>query len=166
MTAEELNPLESQSAQFEQTSVASEHEINEKNWRREKVWELKAKGLSHRDILTVLKGKDPLLKISLGTITNDLKEKQAEIDRAYQQYIENDLPYQHNLALTNLRAVVREAWLIVSAAKTDGDKIQALRTVTAAQAAIDELMSDPATIQHALTTSVKLKKSLQTEKSA
>jgi hypothetical protein len=144
-----MNTPETLEAESEQSSTITE-QFTEKDYRKERVWELVSRGYSYRDILTELASKDPLLRISLGTISADVRAKKQEIDEAYRNYVDQTLPEQHAMALTNLQGVVRSAWRIAESAKTDGDRIQALRTVAMAQSAIDDLMTAPESIQKAI----------------
>ena len=134
-----------------------------RDWRREKVWELKAKGFSYREILEELKGNDPLVKLSLGTISADIKEKQSQIDEAYRTYVDQELPYQHSLAMTNLQAINKQAWRIFESSKDDKIRLQALHTSKEAQAAINDLMTAPESIQKAIKVVGKLRGQLEKE---
>jgi hypothetical protein len=133
--------------------------ITEKAWRKEKVWELKSKGFSHREILAEL-GRDPLLRISLGTIDRDLKQKQKEIRENFQKYIEEDLVAHHHLALTNLQAINKEAWRIFEKATDEKVKLSALHTAQEAQSAINATLGDPEYISKAMKVAGKLRKQL------
>lgn len=154
-----MNKQEIHEEETEQSSTQPV-QITEKEWRREKIWELKAKGFTHREILEEL-SKDPLLKISLGTITRDLQQKQAEIKENFQRYVEDELPAQHQLALTNLKNVNKEAWRIFEKSQDDKTKLAALHTAQEAQAAINTLLGDPEFIAKAITVAGKLRKQME-----
>jgi hypothetical protein len=155
-----LNTTEIDAQETEQSTTEEEH-ISERTWRREKIWELKSKGFSHREILEELGSKDPLLKISLGTITRDLQQKQAQIKANFAKYIEEELPAQHQLALTNLQAVNKESWRIFQKAGDDKTKLAALSTAQQAQMAINQLLGDPEYISKAMSVVGRLRKHLQ-----
>lgn len=159
MGVAKLNKQEIHEDEIEDSNSKNEL-ISEKAWRREKVWELKSKGYSHREILEELKGKDPLLKISLGTITNDLEVKRREIKANFQQYID-ELPAYHQMALTNLKNVNKEAWRIFERTNEEKTKLAALHTAQEAQAAINTLLGDPEFIAKAIAVAGKLRKQME-----
>jgi hypothetical protein len=66
-----------------------------------------------------------------------LKAKQADIKKNFQRYIEEELPAQHQLALTNLQAVNKESWRIFEKAGDDKTRLAALSTAQQAQMAIN-----------------------------
>ena len=133
-----------------------------KDWRNEKIWELRSRGYSYRDILEELK-TSPDIKISMGTIANAIKEKQSQIDEAYRAYVDQELPYQHSLAMTNLQAINKQAWRIFESSKDDKVRLQALHTSKEAQAAINDLMTAPESIQKAIKVVSKLRGQLEKE---
>lgn len=110
-----------------------------------------------------LKGNDPLVRLSLGTISADIKEKQSQIDEAYRAYVDQELPYQHSLAMTNLQAINKQAWRIFESSKDDKIRLQALHTSKEAQAAINDLMTAPESIQKAIKVVGKLRSQLVKE---
>ena len=157
--AAEMNAIESPVEEIEQINTDTE-QFTERDYRREKVWELKSRGYSYREILAEMAGKDPLMKISLGTITADVRAKQQEIDRAYRDFIDSDLPEQHSLALTNLQAINKNAWQIFESTRDEKIKLQALHTAKEAQAAISDLMTSPEAIARAIKLVKRLKEGL------
>jgi hypothetical protein len=154
-----MNAIENPLEEIEQLNTQTEQFL-ERDYRREKVWELKSRGYSYREILAELEGKDPLMRISLGTIAADLKAKKQEIDLAYRDFIDSDLPEQHSLALTNLQAINKNAWQIFESAKDEKIKLHALHTAKEAQAAISDLMTSPEAIARAIRVIKKLKEGL------
>jgi hypothetical protein len=145
----------------EQSSVESE-KPSIRDWRNEKIWELRSRGYSYREILEEL-APSPNIKISMGTIANAIKEKQEQIDAAYRAYVDQELPYQHSLAMTNLQAINKQAWRIFEASKDDKIRLQALHTAKEAQAAINDLMTAPESIQKAIKVVGKLRGQLVKE---
>ncbi|HXV46619.1 MAG TPA: hypothetical protein VD736_08100 [Nitrososphaera sp.] len=59
----------------------------------------------------------PEIRISHGTVVNDLKYTQKEIEKNFNSYIEN-LPMQHNLAVTGLDRVIKEGWRMYAKTET------------------------------------------------
>jgi hypothetical protein len=154
-----LNKAESRNQEIEESKTDDE-QFNEKTWRREKVWELKSKGYTHREIIEEISRKDPLVKISLGTVNNDLTRKQTEIRANFQKYIEQDLVAHHHLALTNLQAINKEAWRIFEKAEDEKVKLSALHTAQEAQSAINATLGDPEYIAKAMKVAGKLRQQL------
>jgi hypothetical protein len=154
-----LNKADLDTQKNEESNTESE-QFNERTWRREKVWELKSKGYTHREIIEEISRKDPLVKISLGTVNNDLTRKQAEIRANFQRYIEQDLVAHHHLALTNLQAINKEAWKIFEKATDEKVKLSALHTAQEAQSAINATLGDPEFIAKAMKVAGRLRKQL------
>ena len=145
----------------EQSGIETE-KPRKKDRRNEKICELRSRGYSYRDILEELK-TSPDIKISMGTIANAIKEKQSQIDEAYRAYVDHELPYQHSLAMTNLQAINKQAWRIFESSKDDKIRLQALHTSKEAQAAINDLMTAPESIQKAIKVVGKLRGQLEKE---
>jgi transcriptional regulator len=150
-----LNAPKIKHGDIENSSTESEKPTL-KEWRNEKIWKLRSRGYSYREILEELK-TSPDIKVSMGTIANAIKEKEEEIDEAYRNYVDKTLPYQHNLALTNLQSINKQAWAIFESSKDEKIKLQALHTTKEAQAAINDLMTAPESIQKAIKVVGKLK---------
>lgn len=155
-----MNKAETHTQEIEETNTDNER-FNEREWRKEKTWELKSKGYSHREIIEEIRSKDPLARISLGTVNNDLAKKQAEIKANFQHYIEEELPAQHHLALTNLKAINKEAWKIFEKATDEKVRLSALHTAQEAQSAINATLGDPEFIAKAMKVAGRLRKQLE-----
>jgi hypothetical protein len=128
-------------------------------WRREQVWEYRSMGLSINEIVEILKNK-PEIKISHGTVHNDLKVKQAEIQENFKGYIENELPMQHSLAVTGLDRVIKEAWRIYTKADDQKAALAALNVISDATMKKQAVLGDPAQIEKAIKLVSKLRANL------
>jgi hypothetical protein len=118
-------------------------------WRRDKVWELRACGKTFDEIVEELKPK-PSIKISHGTVARDLSAKQREIKEGFKHYIEEELPVQHNLAVTGLDKVIKEAWNIYEKADDQKSALAALNVISDATMKKQAVLGDPAQIERAL----------------
>ena len=127
-----------------------------REWRRAKVWELRATGCSVDDIVDLLKDNRPDVKISHGTVYNDLKAKQEQIAESFEHYIE-DLPLQHHLSRTHLDMIKKQAWRLYYKSKDEKVQVQALNTAMNAEGEINKLLGDPEHISKLLRTQAKLR---------
>ena len=100
----------------------------------------------------------PNVRISHGTVVNDLKVKQAEIQANFKHYIEKELPIQHNLAVTGLDRFIKEAWRIYAKAADDRTRLAALQTISTATMQKQAVFGDPAQINKALQAVVRIRK--------
>lgn len=139
-------------------------------WRREKVWEYRAMGCSIDEIVDILK-KKPDVKISHGTVWRDLKAKQKEVEKGFKDYIEKDLPMQHNLAIAGLDKILKEAWRIYLKSGEDKTSLQALTVIQSAIMSKQSVLADPTQIEKAIKLVTKVRAQLsksnqETEKDA
>lgn len=127
-------------------------------WRREKVWELKACGLTYDEIVEALRPK-PGIKISHGTVARDLEAKQREIKEGFKHYIEDELPLQHRLVITGLERVIKEAWRMY--ARDENRAKEMLPIVVSAYGEKLKALGDPSYIDKALKTVARIKEQVE-----
>lgn len=101
------------------------------------------------------------VKISLGTIHADLKEKQAELAESFKSYIENELPHLHRLAVTGLEQVLKEAWRIYESDSDNKTKLHALAVIQSAIMNKQSVLGDPSQIERAIKVVAKIRKTIQ-----
>jgi orotate phosphoribosyltransferase-like protein len=113
--------------------------------RRDRVFELSSKGLNQTEIADKL-------NYSQQTVSNDL----AYLHRKAKENLTkgcSDLAYQYEEALTNLRALRKEAWILLEQTKDDRIKVSLygviqhinesiLQTLAAADVIAQELIAD------------------------
>lgn len=121
---------------------------------------LRAKGYTLDEIVETLKAGHKDVKISHGTVFNDLKAIREFSNNEFQDYIEN-LPFEHKLALTGIMEVIRKAWEIVDSTKDDRTRIAALALVKDAYLSKQDLLGDSDTLEKALLFIQKAKGQLQ-----
>ncbi len=134
-----------------------------RQWRKDKVWELRSMGYSIDKIVQTLKANKPEIKISHGTVHNDLKAKYEEIKEAFKSYLEEELPRQHRLAVTGLDKVLYEAWHIFESEQDTKAKLQALNVISETIMRKQQVLGDPEQIQRAIKTVTQLREALRKE---
>lgn len=120
-------------------------------------------GYSIDKIVQTLKANKPEIKISHGTVHNDLKAKYEEIKEAFKSYLEEELPRQHRLAVTGLDKVLYEAWHIFESEQDTKAKLQALNVISETIMRKQQVLGDPEQIQRAIKTVTQLREALRKE---
>jgi hypothetical protein len=127
-------------------------------WRRAKVVEYVAKGKSLTEIAEIL-------KVSLPTISRDVKDLREEAKQKQQDYIDNELPFQHKLAVSNLDKIIEEAWKLYESEEDSRSKIAALNVIAEAVMKKQAVLGDPEQIEKAIRVVAQLRKQLQEDSS-
>lgn len=130
------------------------------NWRRIQVLKLRAKGYTIDEIVAELKAGHQDVRISHGTVSNDLKAIREQSKQEFQEYVEN-LPLEHKLALTGIMEIIRKAWEIADSAKDDRVRLSALSLVKDAILTKQSILGDSNTLENALSFVQKAKQQLQ-----
>lgn len=129
----------------------TEHAIE---WRRSQVIELASQGLTQREI-------SMRLKVSVGTINGDIKHIRHQAKETISSYIEDDLPYQHKLAVVGLDKIIKESWAIYESDKEDTKtKLQALNIISDAIMKKQAVLGDIEQIQRAIDVIAQMKRNL------
>lgn len=129
-------------------------------WRREKVWELKSCGLTTDEIVEALRPKEGI-KISHGTVINDFKAKQEEIEKNFQSYVEKELLTQHHLILTGIERVLKEAWRMYARDENKAKEMLPI-IITALKVKLDAL-GNPVVFEKAIKVVAEIKKALESQ---
>src|ERR671933_19782 len=79
-----------------------EHQLNQVQWRRDKVQEL-YKGYSQREISQVL-------QVGLATVNRDISYLKNQAKTNIKLYIDERLPEEYEKCLVGLTAITKEAW--------------------------------------------------------
>jgi DNA-binding CsgD family transcriptional regulator len=93
-------------------------------WRRERVAELSAQGRTEREVSTIL-------KVSLGTVNNDLSflNKQAQDNLKF--HIQKRLPAQYRECHNGIKQVLKLAWnMILTDSVNQSNRLQALSLIS------------------------------------
>lgn len=129
-------------------------------WRRIQVLKLRAKGHSLDEIVDILKAGHKDVRISHGTVHNDLKAIRAEANKEFSQYIEN-LPFEHKLALAGVVEIIKKAWETADSTKDDKVRLSALALVKDAILTKQSILGDSDTLEKALSFVQKTDEQLQ-----
>jgi hypothetical protein len=89
-------------------------------WRREKVQLLVSQGYTQRDIADKI-------KVSLGTINNDLSYLRKKARENIKKYVDEKIPEEYEKCLTGLNSILRESWSMSDTAIDKREKIEALK---------------------------------------
>ena len=95
-----------------------EHQLNQVQWRRDKVQEL-YKGYSQKEISQVL-------QVGLATVNRDISYLRNQAKTNIKLYIDERLPEEYEKCLVGLTAITKEAWNAAANTEDRREKIQAL----------------------------------------
>jgi hypothetical protein len=112
-------------------------------WRRNQTLELAARGKSQRDISIIL-------QVSEGTTSSDMKWIRLQAQKAIEQHIQQDLPLEHQKAMSGLHQVLKMAWDLSIEERDTRTKLMSLALVNDCYKLIMELSSDARVIKQAL----------------
>lgn len=87
--------------------------------RREKIYELHAKGYSNTEISNMLSEH-----VSEPTVSRDLAVLRRQAKENIRDYIDHELPNEYHRILVGLNAILKEAW---TEARTATGKIRSMR---------------------------------------
>lgn len=108
-------------------------------WRQEKVLTLRAKAFTVDEIVSKMRGGNPDVRISHGTVISDLKAIRHEINGRLYRYT-NDLVFELHLTLQGLQETIKEAWKLAD--KEPEKKVKALHLIQDCYLKKYELMSN------------------------
>jgi hypothetical protein len=89
-------------------------------WRREKVQLLVSQGYTQREIADKI-------KVSLGTINNDLSYLRKKARENIKKYVDEKIPEEYEKCLIGLNSILRESWTMSDTAIDKREKIEALK---------------------------------------
>ena len=112
-------------------------------WRRNQTLELIARGKSQREVSTIL-------QVSEATTSVDMKWIRQQAQKAVEQHIQNELPLQHQKALSGLHQVLKMAWDMSFEEHDTKTKLMSLALVNDCYKLIMELSSDASIIKEAI----------------
>jgi DNA-binding CsgD family transcriptional regulator len=93
-------------------------------WRRERVAELSAQGRTEREVSTIL-------KVSLGTVSNDLSFLNKQARDGLRFHLQKRLPAQYRECQNGLSQVLKIAWnMIIMESVNQSNKLQALSLIS------------------------------------
>jgi hypothetical protein len=112
-------------------------------WRRSKVVEMRARGLSYADIAHQL-------QVSRASIGSDVQYLREQAKGTIKEYATDHLPEQYNVCLTALDAIIKRAFDIIETSPDNREKLQAMELFKDTHLVKLDLLSNATTIDSAL----------------
>jgi transposase len=112
-------------------------------WRRSKVTELRARGLSYTEIASEL-------QVSRTSIASDVQYLREQAKGTIKEYATDHLPEQYQVCLTALDAIIKRAFDIVETSDDNREKLHAMELFKDTHLVKLELLSNATTIDSAL----------------
>jgi len=113
------------------------------DWRRSKVLELDSQGHTQSEIAQTL-------RVSVGTVNNDLSYLREQAKFNIGKYIDEKLPHEYEKCLVGLNAIVKEAWTTSQQTQDRREKIQALSLAKDCYAMKLELLTNATVVDNAI----------------
>ena len=112
-------------------------------WRRSKVIEMRARGLSQVEIAHEL-------QVSKASISSDMQHLRKQAKESIKEYITEHLPEQYQICLTALDTIIKHAFEILQNAYDNREKLHAMELFKDTHLVKLELLSNATTIDSAL----------------
>jgi predicted transcriptional regulator len=112
-------------------------------WRRSKVTELRARGMTHNEIAHEL-------QVSRTLITSDIQYLRSQAKESIKEYVTEHLPEQYQVCLTALDEIIKRAFDILENSYDNREKLQAMELFKDTHLVKLELLSNATTIDSAL----------------
>ena len=112
-------------------------------WRRSKVTELRARGLSYAEIAQQL-------QVSRSSIGSDVQYLRQQAKESIKEYVTEHLPEQYQVCLTALDTILKHAFEILQTSDDNREKLQAMELFKYTHLVKLELLSNATTIDSAL----------------
>jgi predicted transcriptional regulator len=130
--------------------------IEQLDWRRSKVVELRVRGLSQTEIAREL-------QVSKASISLDMQYLRSQAKENIKEYVTEHLPEQYQVCLTALDAIIKRAFDILETSPDNREKLQAMELFKDTHLVKLELLSNATTIDSALNC-IRNKQSQQQQK--
>jgi transposase len=112
-------------------------------WRRAKVVEMRARGLSHGEIAHEL-------QVSRASISSDIAYLRNQAKESIKEYVTEHLPEQYQVCLCALDTILKHAFEILETSDDNREKLQAMELFKDTHIVKLELLSNATTIDSAL----------------
>jgi hypothetical protein len=112
-------------------------------WRRSKVIELRARGLSYMEISREL-------QVSKTVVGEDMQYLRSRAKESIKEYVTEHLPEQYTVCLTALDSIIKRAFEISETSHDNREKMQAMELFKDTHLVKLELLSNATTIDSAL----------------
>jgi predicted transcriptional regulator len=116
---------------------------SEIEWRRSKVVELRARGLSHTEIAREL-------QVSKASISLDMQYLREQAKGTIREYVTEHLPEQYQVCLSALDTILKHAFEILETSEDNREKLQAMELFKDTHLVKLELLSNATTVDSAL----------------
>jgi predicted transcriptional regulator len=112
-------------------------------WRRSKVVEMRARGMTHGEIAREL-------QVSRASISSDIAYLRNQAKESIREYATEYLPEQYQVCLTALDEIIKRAFEILETSDDNREKLQAMALFKDTHLVKIELLSNATTIDSAL----------------
>jgi hypothetical protein len=112
-------------------------------WRRSKVIEMRARGLSQIEIAREL-------QVSEASISSDVQYLRSQAKESIKEYVTEHLPEQYQICLSALDTILKHAFEILETSPDNREKLQAMEIFKDTHLVKLELLSNATTIDSAL----------------
>src|ERR671936_328270 len=112
-------------------------------WRRSKVVEMRARGMSQIEIAHDL-------QVSKQSISSDVQYLREQAKESIREYVTEHLPEQYQVCLSALDTILKHAFEILETSDDNREKLQAMELFKDTHLVKLELLSDATTIDSAL----------------
>jgi predicted transcriptional regulator len=117
--------------------------IEQLEWRRSKVVELRARGLSQTEIAREL-------QVSKASISLDMQYLRSQAKESIKEYVTEHLPEQYQVCLSALDTILKHTFDILQTSPDNREKLQAMELFKDTHITKLELLSNATTIDSAL----------------
>ena len=117
--------------------------VNEIEWRRSKVVEMRARGMSQAEIAREL-------QVSEASISLDMQYLREQAKGTIKEYVTEHLPEQYQVCLSALDTILKHAYEILQTTDDNREKLQAMELFKDTHLEKLDLLSDATTIDSAL----------------
>ena len=112
-------------------------------WRRSKVVELRARGMTHGEIAREL-------QVSRTSIVSDVQYLRSQAKESIKEYVTEHLPEQYQVCLSALDTIIKRAFDISETSHDNREKLQAMELFKDTHLVKLDLLSNATTIDNAL----------------
>jgi transcriptional regulator with XRE-family HTH domain len=117
--------------------------IEQLEWRRSKVVQLRARGLSQTEIAREL-------QVSKASISLDIQYLRSQAKESIKEYVTEHLPEQYQVCLSALDTILKHAYEILETSDDNRERLQAMELFKDTHLVKLELLSNATTIDNAL----------------
>ena len=123
--------------------MSAKIKANEIGWRRSKVIDMRAKGMSQAEIAREL-------QVSEASISLDMQYLRGQAKESIKEYVTGHLPEQYQICLAALDTIIKRAFEILETSPDNREKLQAMELFKDTHLVKLELLSNATTIDSAL----------------